>query len=132
MDAIVSYQLPIVNALLTVFAFHHTMHCMGMQASMEREQRLEQEHAARVELEKRFEEWAADFTNGAKLPVAWCLPYKSKELREAWDKGDDARQEFLLEVYRSRDIVPPYEYVRNIDQHVRDRYDSERGRSDNE
>lgn len=107
------------------------MYPMGIH-SIEQGRRIEDEITAREKLIAQFTDWAADFTNGAKLPVAWFMPYKTKEFREAWEKGDDARREFLLEVYRSRNIVAPYEYVRNIDRIARDRYDSERERDENE
>ncbi|MEK7584883.1 MAG: hypothetical protein AAB490_06630 [Patescibacteria group bacterium] len=98
---------------------------MGIHASMERAVRREEEYAARSELIKQFNDWAADFTSGAELPIAWFLPYKDKQLREAWEQGDDARREFVLQLFRASGKIAPYELVRDSDQPARDRYETD-------
>lgn len=95
---------------------------------MERELRIEGEIAARNELIKQFNEWAADVTGGAELPVGWFLPYTSKKLREVWEQGEEARREFVLQIYHLVGKIPPHEWVRDADQAARDKYDSERDR----
>ena len=108
---------------LTTRAFHHTMYCMDMHTSMERELHRAEDGAGRQELIKRFNDWALEITGGAELPVGWFLPYNDNKLREAWEQDDQARREFVLQIYRSLGQVAPYDWVRNSDEPALDRYE---------
>ena len=92
---------------------------------MERAMRREEEYSARSELIRQFNDWVAEVTGGAELPVAWFLPYKDRQLREAWEQDDDARRQFVLQLYRSSGKVAPYEMVRDIDESARDQASGE-------